>query len=134
MKTVAVLLLPASFLLCSCVSSAKYDKVLVQLEQIQISQHKLEQENKKMTAEIESLEERNEYIKKIASDYQSQAEQLEKYMRSSKAGKSKTFAAIAADRLKLRHKITRQELEIKNLREQNRKLSETLENTAVGKK
>ena len=116
-----------SFIFCGCVSQAKHREALFHLEQSRLSQDRLRQENAKMAAEIERLEEKNEYINKLVADYAERAASLDKYMRSSKNGKNKALAELAADKQELSDKIHRQETEIKGLMDQNRKLSEILE-------
>jgi len=126
MKKTLVLFL-ISFIFCGCVSQAKHREALFHLEQSRISQDRLRQENAKLSAEIERLEERNEYINKLAAGHEERAASLDKYMRSSKNRKDKMIAELAADKRELSDKINRQEIEIKGLRDQNRELSEILE-------
>jgi cell division protein FtsB len=134
MKKKLVLLSSVAFIFCGCVSQAKYKEALFNLEQSEIVKNKLKQENEKMSAEIERLEERNEYIKKVSDGFEERASSLDKYMRSSKNGKDKILAGLASDKRELKDKLNKQDIELKGLRDQNRKLSETAENMRDGAK
>jgi FtsZ-binding cell division protein ZapB len=107
---------------------------LFNFKQSEIARDRLKQENEKMAAEIERLEERNEYLKKSSDGFEERAYSLDKYMRSSKNGKDKILSVLSAQKQELNDKINRQELELKGLREQNRNLSETLESARQDKK
>jgi len=135
MKIILPLLaLSATVCFASCVSTSKYKEAQSRLKQSETAQAALRQENAKMLAEIKRLEERNAHIKTLSDGFKEKADDLEKYMRSSKSAKNKMAQELINYKQTANEKLSLQEYELEGLRDQNRKLSEILESVMQSKK
>jgi septal ring factor EnvC (AmiA/AmiB activator) len=134
MKKIAGVLVFSAFLYLGCVSKAKYSDALFQLEQSRISQSRIKQENDRLAAEIKSLENRNDYMRKAVRNFEERVSVLEKYISSSKKNKNKMITEMAVIRQNLSDRLNIKDIELESLREQNLKLINALESYGYGGK
>ncbi|MDR1941017.1 MAG: hypothetical protein LBQ47_01670 [Endomicrobium sp.] len=134
MKKTAFVLIFFAFISLGCVSKAKYSDALFRLEQSKISQARIKQENDRLSAQVQSLESRNDHMKNAARNFEERVSALEKYIRSSNKIRNKIITEMAAARQDLRDKLNIKDIELQSLRERNHKLAGMLESLEQGKK